>query len=423
MELIRGGREIMKLSLVEDNFRISFASIKASKVRAILTICIIAFGIMALVGILTAIEAIKGTITEQFTRLGASSFTIESRGMHVQIGDTHYRAKNHPYISYREAQEFKDMFQFPGKVSITITATGIATVKYKSKKTHPNVRVEGVDENYLTISGLNIRLGRNFTAQDIDMNRSFAIIGSDVVSSVFEDNEDPIGKVIAIGSGKYKVIGLLETQGASFMSNDNLCIIPVSNVRQYFSRPNMSHRINIMPDDPKLLDILVSEAEGIFRIVRGLTARDETDFNVVKSDNLVNLLLENIKYVTLAATLIGVITLFGAAVGLMNIMLVSVSERTREIGVRKAIGANRNTIKQQFLFEAILIGQLGGVFGIILGILIGNLMSLLMRSSFVIPWVWIFTGVIVCFIVGLASGYIPALKASNMDPIVALHYE
>lgn len=413
----------MKLSLVEDNFRISFSSIKASKVRAVLTICIIAFGIMALVGILTAIDAIKHSITDQFTRMGANSFVIESRGMHVQIGDSHQRTKNHPYISYREASEFKEIFNYPGKVSITVTATGIATVKYKSEKTHPNIRVIGGDENYLNVSGLNLDIGRNFTAQDNEMNRNFVIIGSEIVSSIFEEGIDPLNKVIAIGSGKYKIIGVLEAQGASFMSNDNICIIPVSNVRQYFSRPNMSHQINVMPDDPRLLDILVSEAEGLFRIVRGLSARDESDFNITKSDNLVNLLIENIKYVTLAATLIGVITLFGAAVGLMNIMLVSVTERTREIGIRKAIGAKRNTIKQQFLFEAILIGQLGGVFGIILGILIGNLMSLLMRSSFLIPWLWIFTGVAVCFLVGLASGYFPAEKAARLDPIVALHYE
>lgn len=413
----------MKLSLVEDNFKISFSSIKASKVRAILTICIIAFGIMALVGILTAIDAIKNSITEQFTRMGANSFVIESRGMHVQVGNASHRTKNHPYISYREAAEFKEIFKFPGKVSISVTASGIATVKYKSEKTHPNIRVLGGDENYLHVSGLELGSGRNFTAQDVEMNRNFVIIGSEIVSSIFKENEDPINQVIAIGSGKYKVIGVLEAQGASLMSNDNICIIPVTNVRQYFSRPSMSHRINVMPGDPKLLDILVGEAEGLFRIVRGLTARDETDFNITKSDNLVNLLIENIKYVTLAATLIGVITLFGAAVGLMNIMLVSVTERTREIGIRKAIGAKRNTIKQQFLFEAILIGQLGGVFGIVLGILIGNLMSMLMRSSFFIPWLWITTGVVVCFFVGLASGYFPAEKAARLDPIMALHYE
>lgn len=413
----------MKLSLIEDNFRISFSSIKASKVRAVLTICIIAFGIMALVGILTAIETIKNSITDQFTRMGANSFIIETRGMHVQVGSTHYRAKNHPYISYREAAEFKGLFIFPGKVSISVTASGIATVKYQSKKTHPNIRVMGGDENYLSVSGLDLWIGRNFTSQDVDMNRNFVIIGADIVSSLFEANVDPLNKVISIGGGKYKVVGVLEAQGASMMSNDNICIIPVTNVRQYFSRPNMSHQINVMPDDPRLLEILVSEAEGLFRIVRGLTARDETDFNVTKSDNLVNLLLENIKYVTLAATLIGVITLFGAAIGLMNIMLVSVTERTREIGIRKAIGAKRINIKQQFLFEAILIGQLGGFFGIFLGILIGNLMSLLMRSSFIIPWLWIFTGVVVCFVVGLASGYFPAEKAARLDPIVALRYE
>jgi len=150
----------MKLSLVEDNFRISFSSIKASKVRAVLTICIIAFGIMALVGILTAIDAIKHSITDQFTRMGANSFVIESRGMHVQIGDSHQRTKNHPYISYREAAEFKEIFNFPGKVSITVTATGIATIKYKSEKTHPNIRVIGGDENYLNVSGLNLGIGR-----------------------------------------------------------------------------------------------------------------------------------------------------------------------------------------------------------------------------------------------------------------------
>ncbi len=413
----------MKLSLIEDNFRISFSSIKASKVRAVLTICIIAFGIMALVGILTAIDAIKNLITDQFTRMGANSFMIESRGMHVQIGGSHYRAKNHPYISYREASEFKQAFNFPGKISISVTASGIATVKYKSEKTHPNIRVMGGDENYLSVSGLELSKGRNFATQDVEMKRNFVLIGSDIVSSIFKENEDPLNKVIAIGSGKYKVIGVLQTQGASLMSNDNICIIPVSNVRQYFSRPNMSHQITVMPDDPRFLDIMVGEAEGLFRIVRGLTARDETDFNITKSDNLVNLLIENIKYITLAATLIGIITLCGAAVGLMNIMLVSVTERTREIGIRKAIGAKRNTIKQQFLFEAILIGQLGGIFGIILGILIGNLMSLLMQSSFLIPWVWIFTGVAVCFLVGLASGYFPAEKAARLDPILALHYE
>jgi len=167
----------------------------------------------------------------------------------------------------------------------------------------------------------------------------------------------------------------------------------------------------------------VGEAEGVFRIVRDLDPVDETDFNITQSDSLANMLIENLKFIAIAAMIIGIITLFGAAVGLMNIILVSVTERTREIGIRKAIGAKAKTIKQQFLFEAIVIGQLGGILGIIFGILIGNLVSMIIGSAFIIPWIWILLGVLLCLIVGIVSGYFPAQKASQLDPIIALRYE
>jgi len=416
-------RRIRGVALFRDNLKISMNSIRASRIRAVLTIFIIALGITALVGILTAIESIKKSITDQFTLMGANTFTIESRSMNVQVGNKKYRQKNHARISYREAQQFKEEFNLPAHVSVTTSATGIGTVKYKSEKSNPNIYVLGADENYLYTSGSEIDRGRNFSEQDIQMNRHVTILGPELVNTLFGSNENPVGKVVSVGGGKFRVIGVLKRKGSSFAGLDNMCILPITNVRYYYSRPNMRHDINVMPLDPKLLDVAVSEAEGIFRIVRGLDARDESDFNITKSDNLVNILLENIKYVTIAAIGIGLITLLGAVVGLMNIMLVSVTERTREIGVRKAIGAKAKTIKQQFLFEAILIGQIGGAFGIVFGIIMGNLVSLLTKTSFVIPWDWIIGGVVACFIVGLVSGILPAIKAARLDPILALHYE
>ncbi|NOY37833.1 MAG: FtsX-like permease family protein [Chlorobi bacterium] len=413
----------MKFGLFEDNLKISMNSIRTNKVRAILTIFIISFGIMALVGILTAIDSIKNSITNQFTMMGANTFTIESRGMTVVVGNKRYRKKNHSRITYQQASRFKEEFDEPVRVSVSVSASGLATVKFKREKTNPNVWIVGGDENYMFTSGNELASGRNFSKQDILQNRNVVILGHDLLKELFKHNEDPDNQFVSIGGGKFRVIGVLKEKGSSFGGVDRICLLPVTTVRHYFSRPNMTFTISVMPNQPELLDAMASEAEGVFRKVRGLEPIDETDFNITKSDNLVNILLENIKTVTWAATIIGLITLLGASIGLMNIMLVSVTERTREIGIRKAIGAKRGTIRQQFLFEAILIGQLGGALGIVLGILIGNLISLLTKSSFVVPWVWIFGGVAATFVVGLISGFYPALKASRLDPILALHYE
>ena len=412
-----------RIGIFKENLRISIRAIRSNKVRTILTICIIAFGIMALVGILTAIDSIKSSLTNQFTMMGANSFTISSWGMNIRIGNKRTRTKNFSRISYREALEFKNRFREAAWVSISFFASSAATVKYGSEETNPIVRLQGVDENHLTVAGYEVERGRNFSTDEIQMTRHFVMIGSDIVKDLFPTGIDPLGQVITVAGMKLKVTGILKSKGSGIGNPDRICFMPVTTARQYFSRPNMTFSIAVMPMNPVNLDIMSGEAEAVFRIVRNLNPQDESDFNISKSDNIVKMLLENIKYVTLAATIIGIITLIGAAVGLMNIMLVSVTERTREIGVRKAIGAKPVTIKYQFLFESVLIGQMGGIFGIILGILIGNLVSSMLKSNFVIPWIWVFTGVVVCFIVGVVSGYAPAVKAANIDPIEALRYE
>ncbi len=413
----------MKASIFKENLRISINAIKSNRIRAILTMCIIAFGIMALIGILTAIDAIKSSLTSQFTMMGANSFTITSRGMYVQVGNSRTRTRNHSRISYQQAQEFKARFTEPAYVSVSFRATSLSTVRYGPEKTNPTISLLGVDENYLAVSGYEIETGRNFSSDEINMNRLLVILGSDIAKNIFPAGVDPVGKEVTVAGLKLRVAGILKSKGASAVNDDQVCLMPISAARQYFSRPEMNFSIAVMPVNTVNLDVMAGEAEGVFRSVRNLNPIDESDFNIVKSDTILNILLKNLRYVTLAATLIGIVTLFGAAVGLMNIMLVSVTERTREIGVRKAIGAKPSTIKYQFLYESILIGQFGGLFGIVLGIIMGNLVSSMLRSSFVVPWVWVITGIAVCFIVGVVSGYAPAVKAANIDPIEALRYE
>lgn len=415
----------MKMNkLVAENIRISINSIRSHLLRTVLTVLIISFGIMALVGILTSIDAIKYSLNDNFAMMGANTFTIRNRSMRVQMGNRRSKAKNFRVITYQEALDFKKVFTFPALSSIFVFATHTATVKFNSEKTNPNVPVMGTDEQYISTSGYEIGAGRNFSPNEVYYGSHVAVIGSDVVKKVFKHNENPVDQIIAIGPGKYKVIGVLKEKGSSLgMNSDNLCLLPLNNVRQAFSNPNVSYSISVMTTDAQSLEPAVGEATGLFRIIRKNAVNEEDSFDISKSDNLANMLFDQLKYLRIAAIIIGAITLLGAAIGLMNIMLVSVSERTREIGIRKAVGATSHTIRNQFLVEAIVVAQLGGLLGIILGIAIGNGLAMIIGSKFIVPWIWMLLGVGLCFIVALLSGILPAVKASKLDPIESLRYE
>ncbi len=410
-------------NLLLENIRIALTAIRSQSLRTFLTIMIIAIGIMALVGILTAIDVIKEGISSNFTTMGANTFNIRNRGSNIRIGGGRKKVQVFQSITYLQATKFKEEFKFPSWTSVSCVASRAAIVKTNEQKTNPNITVFGGDENYMITSGYELESGRNFSQQELISASNVVLIGSEIKSNLFK-KINPINKEVFIGGHKVKVIGVLKEKGSSFgFGGDKIVVLPLSNARNYFGTSDMSYVINVLSSSPELMEATIGEATGLFRRLRKLGATDLQNFEITKSDNLSVMLIDNLKYVTVAATLIAIITLIGAAIGLMNIMLVSVTERTREIGVRKAIGATSKTIRNQFLIEAIVICQLGGMLGIFLGIAMGNAVSLFFDQGFIIPWAWMIMAAVLCLIVGLLSGLIPAIKAANLDPIDALRFE
>lgn len=407
----------------KENFRVALQSVRGNKLRTFLTAAIIAIGLMALVGILTSIDAIKGSLTENFSRMGANSFTIRNRGVGIRIGGSGQRAKRFKAISYREALAFKKRFDSLAVVSVNAFATQGATAKYASKKTNPNINVLGADENYILTGGYELGSGRNFSQNEVDNGSSVIIIGSEVKKTLFADSS-AIGKSILVGGSRFQVVGVFKEKGSGAGGGgDKTCVTPLSKARQIMSSSQPSYTITVMSSEPTKTEYIIGEATALFRNIRGLKAGMTDNFEITKSDAIVQTLMENIRYIRWAAIVIAVVTLAGASIGLMNIMLVSVTERTREIGIRKAIGGTPAVIRQQFLLEAIVICLLGGIAGIIMGILIGNLVAMLLGASFLVPWAWIVLGVFICISVGVLSGLYPATKASKLDPVEALRYE
>ena len=410
-------------SLLRENIREALKSIRSQLLRTILTVLIIAFGIMALVGILTSIDAISGSLSSNFSSMGSNTFSIQNRGTNIHVGRRGKKAKRYPRVTFDQAMEFKEMFDYPSLVSVSTRASGLATLKHEFEKTNPNVFVFGIDENYLQTSGYELAKGRNFSKLDVTNGSHGVIIGDEIAQKLFP-NKEPLNELVSIGSRKYRVIGVLEKKGSTMgFSADKNAFIPLTNARQYFSRSSSTFLIQVMTNHPDELETATSEATSIFRLVRRDKAGQDNSFDIIKSDSVSQMLMENLSNVTVSATVIGFITLLGAAIGLMNIMLVSVTERTQEIGVRKAMGASAKIIRNQFIIEAIIICQIGGALGIVLGIIIGNLVGTIVGGGFIVPWDWMGIGIALCIVVGLISGIYPAFKAAKLDPIESLRYE
>lgn len=408
-----------------ENIRQALRSVRSNMLRSILTLLIIAFGITALVGILTAIDSAIFSLSDNFSRLGANSFSVRPSGQGIKGNRGGRQEKNGESISFDDAMNFKERYSFPAKVSVSLYCTRSATVKYGDEKTNPTVRMNAVDENYLDVKGAELSMGRNFTEIEARNGANKVIIGMDIVDKLFDKKpESALGKNLAIGNVKYKVVGIQKSKGSSMNQNeDNRVMIPLLTGKRYYGVSRTNYDLAIAVNNATDIDNGIALATGVLRNVRGLKASQANDFEIQKSGSLVEIIKENTVNLRAGAAAIGFITLLGAAIGLMNIMLVSVTERTREIGITKALGATRRNILIQFLTEAVVICQLGGIVGILFGTLIGVGVSYAMSGPFVMPWAWIIMAIIICMAVGLLSGLYPALKAARLDPIESLRYE
>lgn len=409
-------------SLVRENIRIAFDSIKSQLLRTILTVLIIAIGITALVGILSAVSALENTISSDFSSMGANTFNIQRYEFNTQRQGE--KQKINPVINYRDVKEFEENYNFPfTKTSISFVGTRTAEVKHDNEKTDPEVQVLGINENYITNSGLDVDLGRDLNYFDVLNSNNVCVIGSDLRKALLAD-VNPINKTISIRGAKFKVIGVLKEKGATFGNNQDLRVfLPLQKARTIYTNANINYSLSVKTDKKDMLEGAQDEAILLFRNIRGLNPVEDNNFGLERSDDLINRIGSITGILETAAWIISIITIFGSTIALLNMMLVSVTERTREIGVRKALGAKRSTIAFQFFIETIIIGQLGGLIGIILGILLGYGFAAIVDFKFVIPWTAMIAATIITFVVAVISGSYPANKAASLDPIESLRYE
>jgi putative ABC transport system permease protein len=421
-----------------DILSLAYRTVRSNKLRTGLTISIIAFGIMALIGIITAIQAMNQKFSESFSTMGANGFTlrVKERNFHFGGGNNNdaklskagqrkeKKSNLGKNITKEEAELFVRTFQYPATKSIYISGGNSNIVSYEARKTNPNIILLGGDENYLQLNGFSLAFGRNMNPADVQSGSNVCLLGYDVAKKLFKEGiERAINSMVRLNNIPFRVLGVLESKGSTFGFNrDNVVLTSYTNVDRNFAA-GRSFVVAVMTKDLHQVVEAMGEADGAFRSIRKLVVTEGDNFALDRSDSVAEKAMKSLGFITISAMVIGLITLIGAAIGLMNIMLVSVAERTKEVGLIKAIGGKSKMVRRQFLLEAMIISVMGAIFGIILGILVGNIFSIVLNTGFVVPWVWVSYGIIICSIVGLLAGLYPALKAGRLNPIEALRYE
>ncbi len=407
------------------NISEALSAIRSNFLRAIITVLIIMLGIIVLICIITTIEGLKNSIQGNLSSLGSNIFNVESKGFTNRFTRGKRAEKVYEPLSYEQALAYKERYSFPSSTSLSTFKSSIATVKTANKSTNPNVEVIGADAEYFTCESLNIEEGRNFSSAELKNGSNVAVVGAEIALKLF-DGKNVIDQRISLFGRKYKIIGILENKGA-FMGGAGgfrRVILPLKNVRQLSSQRALTYEIKTLIKDAALMANATDEARGLMKQIRKDPPGSEDSFVVQESTAMVRTLDQISGILGGAAWGISIITLFGACIALINIMLVSVTERTREIGIRKALGATKFEIASQFLVEAIVICVIGGLSGIVIGAVVGNLLCwLLGGGSFYFPWIPAIFSVIACIVIGTIAGFFPALKGAKMDPIESLRYE
>ncbi|MEX0330812.1 MAG: ABC transporter permease [Puniceicoccaceae bacterium] len=411
----------MKLQL-SDLLDLSARALGANKLRSGLTILGITIGVFSVVGVMTALSAIRQSIDTGLSIFAANVFEI-SKYPAIRMDDTWRKYRNRPSITPRQALEFAQRMA-PEGLPVTVYATdGGERVRYESNRTSPNIRICGANENFLLTHKYDLAYGRNINESDLEFNRPVIVIGHAIEQELFP-TENPIGKSVVADDNRYTIVGVLKERGKLFgNSMDNLVIIPVTR----FVANNWNHRrsmdVSVMASSAVEMGNAQDTAIGYFRQVRGLEPEEENDFEIFSNDSLQEAFARIARVVGTGGLLISAIALLCAGVGIMNIMLVSVTERTREIGLRKSIGARKRDILRQFLLEAIALSLLGGFGGIVLGWVVGNMVAAQMNVPMIIPWFWIGIALSVCTGIGVGFGFFPAWRAAQLEPVEALRYE